>query len=1044
MVWHHGRSTCSGCVPSLHPSMMRPTLLTLAALGGLALSTLPGSAAAAALAADTTTLLGPAASGSTTPLVNPASYSDLGDVGSASTDGRYVVFSSDSDGLSAENDDKVSGVYLKDRQTGAIELISRRTGAAGVANDRACDSPSVSADGQRVAFSCSGPLSAADTNENTDVYIRDRAAKTTTLVSAANAGGGNGGNGNSDDAQISGNGNYVVFSSYASNLITGGPAPGYHIFRRLLGGANTIDLVDKPNVAALPNGIAFNPSVDATGNKVAFESQATNLVPAATDTNTYSDVFWRDMSAGTTALVSVVNGNPTTAGNGSSSEAVINSGGTHVAYLSSSSNIGDGDTDASQNVHRRTLSNGTVVLVDRADGAAGVKASGYQYALSIDASGDAITFLSSAANLSPNGPAGVRQAFLRRVGAGTTEQLSRATGAGAGAATDTAGAQIVPNGSLALVVAPGLTPDADPLPNSIFARTLTAMPRTTELVSRPAGTEPFVNSGGTAYLYPAAMSADGRFTVFTTSAAGEGGGGPAGVQQVYRRDAVTGEVVLVSRLDGAGGAPASAAVDTPSISADGNVVAFWTGAANFGTAFGISSSGVYVRNISAGTTVLASRADGPSGNGEVAPSDPSISANGQRVAFVSAASALGVGNSKTSVFVRDLTANSTTKIAAGPVGKAGEPRLDETGKRVVWELEIEETGEGLPEKGLLGGTDHVWWSDVGGGPSGQLDAGATDTFESSIPSISADGSRAAFTTDAKLADNDNNTVNDIYVRDLATGALTLASVTHDGAPAKSGSYESEISGDGSRVAFIADGDGILPGDTNKRADAFVRDLAAGTTVLASRGDGAAGATLDADADSVSVNFTGTCVAFGSTAGSLTPGLVPSTRIWLRVVSGTCPAPLPVKAEKPQEGGGKGGGQVKPAAPVLSKFSATPKTFRTVKFKKKAPGTTFAFSLSAAAKVDIQIARSTKGHLKGKTCKKGAPKKAAKGKPKQKACTLLTPVTTLTANAAAGAGKLAFSGKVGKKRLAKGAYVATAIATAEGGASPPQTVKLTVR
>lgn len=1022
---------------------MRPTFSTLAAIGGLTLFALPGAAAAAVLPADTTTLLGPAAPGSTAPLVNPAAASDTGDA-SASTDGRYVVFSSDSDGLSAENDDRVAGIYLKDRQTGAVEFVSRRTGAGGAANEQSCDAPSVSADGQRVAFACFGPLSASDTNGQTDIYVRDRTAKTTTLVSAANAGGGNGGNGNSDDAQISGNGNYVVFASYASNLIVGGPAPGFHVYRRLLGGANTIDLVDKPNVAALPNNIAFNPSVDTTGTKVAFYSQATNLVPGVTDTNGYSDVFWRDMTAGTTALVSCISGNATTAGNGSSSDGVINANGTHVAFLSNSSNIGNGDSDTTQNVHRRTLSNGTVVLVDRADGASGTKANGYQLAPSIDASGDAITFLSNAANLAANGPAGIRQAFVRRVGAGTTEQLSRATGAGAGAASDVMAAQLVPNGSLALVVTAGLTPDADPLPSAVFARTLSAMPRVTELVSRPAGTEPFVNAGGTGSLTTSSMSADGRYTVFATSAAGAGGGGPAGVTQVYRRDILTGDVVLVSRLNGAAGAPSSGSASNPSISADGNIVAFWTGADNFGSAFGISSSGIYVRDLSAGTTVLASRADGAAGGAETDPSDPSISANGRRVAFISSAPALGVNDGLEAVFVRDLAAATTTKITAGPAGEAAAPRLDAAGARVVWELELADGGDpGLPEKKSLSDINRAWWSDVSGGASGQLDAGAGATFDAVSPSISADGSRAAFSTDAKLIDADNSTGNDVYVRDLATGALTLATATHDGAPAAGGTYTSEISADGSRVAFISDSDGIVPGDTNARADAFVRDLAAGKTTLVSRADGAAGAALDADVDDIAVNATGTCVAFETAAGVLTPGTAPTSRIWLRVISGTCPAPLPVKTEQPGPGGGSGG-QPKPAAPVLSKFTATPKSFRTVKVKKKAPGTTFSFTLSAAAKVEIQIARATKGHLKGKTCKKGAPKKPAKGKPKQKACTRLTPVTTLSANAAAGAGSLGFSGKVGKKRLAKGAYVATATATGAGGASAPQTVKLTVR
>src|SRR4051795_11503375 len=90
--------------PPLPRNPMRPTHSLAAVLGSLILA-LPGTAVAAPLLADTTTLLGPAAAGSTTPLLSPADHSDLGKQSSASADGRYVAFSSTADALSTENDD---------------------------------------------------------------------------------------------------------------------------------------------------------------------------------------------------------------------------------------------------------------------------------------------------------------------------------------------------------------------------------------------------------------------------------------------------------------------------------------------------------------------------------------------------------------------------------------------------------------------------------------------------------------------------------------------------------------------------------------------------------------------------------------------------------------------------------------------------------------------------------------------------------------------------------------------------------------------------
>src|SRR5919204_1395289 len=145
--------------------MIRRTLISLALLALFGAS----SASAASLSANSTFILS-GTSSLLAPLPAPVSDS-LGGPESVDQTGRLVAFASRSDGLSGEDDDAVTNVYVKDRLTGAVTLVSRRTGANGAPADQNCDQPAISDDGTRVAFVCEGPLDPADTNDKRDVYV---------------------------------------------------------------------------------------------------------------------------------------------------------------------------------------------------------------------------------------------------------------------------------------------------------------------------------------------------------------------------------------------------------------------------------------------------------------------------------------------------------------------------------------------------------------------------------------------------------------------------------------------------------------------------------------------------------------------------------------------------------------------------------------------------------------------------------------------------------------------------------------------------------
>ena len=134
-----------------------------------------------------------------------------------------------------------------------------------------------------------------------NVYLRDRTNGTTTLVSINLAGNG-GGNGDSLPIELSTNGQYALFESSASDLVLGDTNNATDVFvRDLVHGTNILVSISMNGSCA--NGASWESVMTPNGRYVAFASTASNLVP--NDTNGIRDIFVRDLQAGTTALASV-------------------------------------------------------------------------------------------------------------------------------------------------------------------------------------------------------------------------------------------------------------------------------------------------------------------------------------------------------------------------------------------------------------------------------------------------------------------------------------------------------------------------------------------------------------------------------------------------------------------------------------------------------------------------------------------------------------------------------------------------------------------
>jgi len=242
---------------------------------------------------------------------------------SISSDGRFVAFAS-----SATLIPGISGsqIYIHDWQTNQTSLVSRST--VGNAGDGASSQPSISSNGQFVTFtSLATNLAATPGGSGTQIFLRDTQANTTLLVSRI--GLGNAGDGASSQPSISSNGQFVTFTSASSNL-TGDPNPGqFQIFLRDTQ-SNTTTLVSQATGGAVGDGASNQPSISSNGQFVTFTSLATNL--AATLGGSGTQIFLRDTQANTTTLISQDTiGN---AGNGGSSQPSISSNGQFVTFTS--------------------------------------------------------------------------------------------------------------------------------------------------------------------------------------------------------------------------------------------------------------------------------------------------------------------------------------------------------------------------------------------------------------------------------------------------------------------------------------------------------------------------------------------------------------------------------------------------------------------------------------------------------------------------------------------------------------------------------------
>ncbi len=392
-------------------------------------------------------------------------------------------------------------------------------------------------------------------------------------------------------------------------------------------------------------------------------------------------------------------------GNQGSGESSISADGRFVAFSSFASNLVPGDTNNVEDVFRRDLTTGQTIRVSISSGGVqGNFASGFS-AISDD--GMVVAFVSDATNLVPNDLNSVRDVYVRDLGANTTELIS----------VDSNGVQ----------------------------------------ANRES-------------LFPnLAISGDGRFVAFSSRANNLTFVDTQFNINVFLHDRLTGQTWLVS--ESPSGSPGSGDSLFPSLSSDGRFIAFSSSAPNLVFGDNNSASDVFVQDFATGQNFLMSKSlDGVLG--DLDSLEPSISADGDLVAFSSLADNLVSGdtNGKKDVFLAQRSTGAIARVSVGSGKTQGDgdsttPSISSDGHSVAFSS----LSDNLVSDDFNARWD-IFRFDVSTRRLKRISVGQNglDGNDNSFRgSSSGDGRKVTFSSpSSNLVPNDGNRSGDVFLRDL--------------------------------------------------------------------------------------------------------------------------------------------------------------------------------------------------------------------------------------------------------------------------------------
>lgn len=269
-----------------------------------------------------------------------------------SGDGRFLAFDSRANNLLGVLDDSNAGsIYIKDLATAAVERVSQ--GAAGSPANGPSQAPAINGDGSLVAFVTQATNLIAPPSGNASgvaqiVLASGTAGARRIIIASRNPVTGELGNGPSSEVRLTARGRFGVFTSAASNLVSGDTNGIEDIFWFEFDG-NAIVRLERVSVGHYglqANGASGHPSLTDDGRTVVFDTLASNLV--LLDRNGVRDVVVKHLTDGEVLrFAASANGLPPAR---QSSQAQISGDGSGVVFASDADNLIAGDDNASSDV----------------------------------------------------------------------------------------------------------------------------------------------------------------------------------------------------------------------------------------------------------------------------------------------------------------------------------------------------------------------------------------------------------------------------------------------------------------------------------------------------------------------------------------------------------------------------------------------------------------------------------------------------------------------------------------------------------------------
>jgi Tol biopolymer transport system component len=775
--------------------------------------------------------------------------------------GKFVAFISFATNLEPGIPPGLGGIYLHDVDAERTFLVS--TNSEGELPDNECRNGSVSKDGRFVVFaSFATDLVTGDTNGCEDIFVKDTVTGLTERVSVSSA--GIQANGESTRPSISADGRYVAFQSGADNLVAGDDNWMDDIFVHDRKSRKTWRVSVNDAGEQSTDG-SQNVRISGDGKWVVFESMASNLVDG--DTNGDSDVFIRPTSRAGIVRLSVSAGGAE--GNSASANAAVSTDGRYVAFDSWANNLVAGDTNDSRDVFLVDRELGTIVRASV--NTAGTQGNADSETPAVDDTGR-VVFVSMASNLEDSDDNGSRDIFIRwadTLGDMRTNMISR-TPENEEPDSDSQLPSISADGTMVAFVS-----HADDLVFGDSNISMDAFFRTIGTNSmgdtKRANVTTAYATNGNGGAYSPDISSSGRYVVFAGTFDDDNlvYGDTNGFDDIFRVDRWLG---TISRINMAhDGAQANGGSEYCRISPNGQSVVFTSEANNLVEDDTNPDPDIFLWFYSTPQHLYQVLGDGgvqPNGACyEPAPAD------NRNLAFASAADnlvAVDVGGFS-DVFYTHVVAGTIEMVSVGPGGQGNSdsesPSITPDARYVAFSSRA----TNLIDGGTVVGRWHVYVRDRTDATTEIVsvsDAGADGDSNSSRPSISADGRYVAFESVAtNLVAGDTNGLRDIFVFDRNEETVVRASVASDGTQANGHSYNARISPDGRYVTYESAATNLVTGDTNGVRDVFVHDLRSGRTVRVSLGGPMGTNEADAHCQSPAISDNGRHVVF-STAASL--------------------------------------------------------------------------------------------------------------------------------------------------------------------------------